>query len=382
MIQEEGRNSLSDLFCYGTLQHAPLLSAVLGRDADQLDMEPATLADHIVQATQAQEFPILLPKTGTNAAGTLVRGLSEADIGRLDFYEIGFDLGADPIEVETADGTVCSARVFFPEPGLWVPDGPWSLERWVMRHGALTTRAAAEVMAHMGTYAADEILARYHPIRMRAAGWVAAQNRPADPERNVDTDVVVHRHHRPYMNFFAVEELDFQYRRYDGSMSAVVNRGALMMGEAAVVLPYDPVRDEVLLVEQFRTPVYLGGSRAPWIWEPIAGLMDPGESPEDCARREAMEEAGLTLRALDAVGPAYSSTGSSSDYVYMYIGLTDLGEAQDPGGLEAEGEDIRSRILPFAELMEKIDNQGFYDMPLFVTALWLARHRDRLRAMA
>ncbi len=373
---------MSDLFCYGTLQHAPLLSVVLGRPPEQLDMVPAMLSDHAVHATQGQEFPILLPERGAAAAGTLVRGLSDADIARLDFYEIGFDIGAASVDVTTSDDAVHSARVFFPEAGLWTPEGAWSLDEWVDRHGAMTTRAAAEVMAHIGTYSAEEILTRYHPIRMRAAGWVAAQNRPADPDRNVDTDVVVHRHHRPYMNFFAVEELDFQYRRYDGSMSAVINRGALMMGEAAVVLPYDPVQDAVLLVEQFRTPVYLGGSRAPWIWEPIAGLMDPGESPEDCARREAMEEAGLTLRALDAVGPSYSSTGSSSDYVYMFIGLTDLDQAEDPGGLEAEGEDIRSRILPYSELMEKIDNQGFHDMPLFVTALWLARHRDRLRAMA
>ena len=373
---------MSDVFFYGTLRHLPLLESVLGRPASELSLMSAQLEDHAVSAVRGQDFPMIEVRPGAQAEGLLARGLTDEDVRRLDYYEGGFNYETAPLRVRASDGQRSAARVFFPTPGLWTPDGPWSLSEWVMRHGVVTTRMAAEIMAHCDQYTSGDMIDRYTPIRMRAVGWVAARQRPADPDRDVEKDVIVHRHHRPYMNFFSFEELDFQYRRYDGTMSAVVNRGALMMGEAAVVLPYDPVRDTVLLVEQFRAAIYMGGSRAPWVWEPIAGLKGPDESPEDCARREAMEEAGLTLHGLDAVGPAYSSTGSSSDYVHMFIGLTDLADPDGPGGLESEGEDIRSRILTFQELMDGIDTQGFCDMPLLITALWLARHRDRLRAMA
>ncbi|MFT7595404.1 MAG: ADP-ribose pyrophosphatase, partial [Paracoccaceae bacterium] len=132
----------------------------------------------------------------------------------------------------------------------------------------------------------------------------------------------------------------------------------------------------------FRAPLFMGGDRAPWLSEPVSGLIDPGETPDQTAHREVMEEAGLHLVHLEPVSAVYSSSGANTEFVHLYIGLTDLSDVKKDGGLAEEGEDIRSQIIGFDALMAGIDAQTYRDMPLVTVALWLARHRDRLRISA
>jgi nudix-type nucleoside diphosphatase (YffH/AdpP family) len=219
-----------------------------------------------------------------------------------------------------------------------------------------------------------------HGIRRRAASWLAAQIRPADPGRDLDRDVEVLEHRRPHLDFFGHEDMRLRFRRHDGTMSAPLERSALLVGAASVVLPYDPLRDRVLLVEQFRAPVYIAGDRAPWVWEPVAGLIDAGETPQQAARREAFEEAGVDLTRLEPVAEVYSSTGSSGEFLHLFVGIADLETLpRGGGGVDAEGEDIVTRLMSFDDLMAAVDARQFADMPLVTVALWLARHRDRLR---
>ena len=371
---------MANLFFYGTLRHVPLLEVVLGRSAAEVDLIPATLADHAVLCVVGHDFPIIVEVVGDTATGLLVRGLTETDCERLVFYEGGFDYALKPASLMLADNTEAEAQVFFPEPGKWQSADPWSLRSWADRWGSLVVRTAQDVMDEFGRRPAQEVIAHSGTYRRLAAAWLSARARPADPNRDVTRDVLVHRRRRPYASFLALDEIDLQFRRYDGAMSPVLSRAALMVGEPVVVLPYDPVMDSVLLVEQFRTPVFLGGSRSPWVWEPIAGLIDPGETPETAARRESLEEAGLQISRLEPVGQAYSSTGSSSEYVHMFVGLADLSETDRVGGLAAEGEDIRPRVIRRSALMEGVDEQTYCDMPLLTCALWLDRHLDRLGA--
>lgn len=370
---------MADLFFYGSLRHRPLLRIVLGRDPDALEAQPAVLADHAVHWARGEAFPMIRAEAGARAEGLLVRGLGAAETARLSYYEGGFGFALQTVRLELENGECTSGEMYFPDPGLWQAGAPWSLTEWEARWGAISCRAAREVMGYFGRVSAAEIAARFPAIRRRAASWVSAQARPADPERDLARDVAVLDHAFAYLNFYGIEEADLRFRRHDGTMSPVLNRSALMVGEAAVVLPYDPLRDCVLLVEQFRAPVYLSGDRAPWVWEPVAGLIDPGESPETTARREAMEEAGIELRRLEKVSEAYSSTGSSGEYIHLYVGIADLTGTTENGGLDSEGEDIRSEIVGFDALMEGIDSHRYRDLPLVSTALWLARHRDRLR---
>jgi nudix-type nucleoside diphosphatase (YffH/AdpP family) len=372
---------VADLFFYGTLRHLPLLELVLGRKGEDLDAVPAQLPGYGVFWVKDQPFPAIEARAGCSADGLLARGLSDADLAALNFYEGGFDYALERVTVQLADGSEAVAQVYFPEPGLWQTGDPWDLEEWVRQWGALSLRAAEEVMAYQGRMTAQEVARVFPSIRRRAAAWLAGQARPADPAHDPARDVVVHDHKRAYMNFFAMEEMDLQFRRYDGSLSPVINRGAAMVGHASVVLPYDPQRDQVLLVEQFRAPPFIMGDTSPWMWEPVAGVIDPGETAEQAAIREAQEEAGVAIRQLEVVTRAYPSSGALAEFIHVFVGLCDLSDLNGGGGMAGEGEDIRSEIISYDTLMQRVDEQAYKDLPLMICALWLSRHRERLRAM-
>lgn len=316
---------------------------------------------------------------GAGCDGILVRGLTTSDIDRLTYYEGGFAYDLKPVTVRLNGGSVATAQVFFPDVGAWTPIGPWSLQDWVEKWGEVTVMAAEEEMAYFGRVNPRTMARSIPAIQTRAWARMFARRRRTGDQRDTSKDVIVHRHERAYVNYFGIEEMDLQHRQYDGSMSPVLSRSGLLQGSAVIVLPYDPVRDTVLLVEQFRPPVFLIDDPEPWMWEPVAGMIDPGERPEQAALRETVEEAQVALDSLEYAGGAYSSSGSSTEYVYMYVGLGDLTTTTDAGGLATEGEDIRTQILPFDKFMDLVDRHVFKDLPLLTLAHWLARNRDRFR---
>ncbi|MGV6805525.1 MAG: NUDIX domain-containing protein [Ruegeria sp.] len=368
-----------NLFFYGTLRYVPLLELVLGRSAADIGAKPAVLHDHGVFAVLDQPFPMIQKSNGAGAQGILVQGLSDTDLERLGFYEGGFEYELRTCEVTLEGEGATSAQVFFPKAGTWTPGGPWSLDRWVLDWGALTLAAADEVMGYFGKVDAERIAHSFPAIRVRAWAKLAARTRRTGDPRFNTADVIVRRHSRAYIDYLGFEEVELQHRRYDGTMGPVLNRNALMQGSAAVVLPYDPVRDRVLLIEQFRAPILLIEDPEPWMWEPVAGMVDPGETPEQAAHREALEEAHITFSRLESAGGAYSSSGCSTEYVHLYVGLSDLTTSVVNGGLAAEGEDIQSKILPYEEFIELVDTHAFKNLQLLALGHWLARHRDRLR---
>lgn len=375
---------MTDLFVYGTLRHIPLLETVLGRAADGLTLLETHMPDHTVSWVPGQSFAVIQPVPGAQAKGLLIQGLNAADLRRIDHYEGAF--GFEPMDVTvTLKGKNVTAQTYSPaEANLdaGAPWSPWFLSDWVAHWGKISVYTAQEVMAYAGRMTGAEVGRSLPAIRQRAASRISAQARPRDPDYDMASDVVVVNHQHRCLNWFGLTGSDLKYRQFDGSMGPVVNRGGLWQGEASVVLPYDPVRDTVLLVQQFRTPVYLIGDPAPWMWEAVAGMVDPGETPQDAAYREAREEANLTLSRLEPAGGAYASSGSSTEFLHLFVGLTELTETGTIAGLDTEHEDIRSKILPFDELMDLVDRHVLKDLPSLSIANWLARHRDRLRNSA
>lgn len=363
---------MSDIFLCGPLGHLPLAERVLG--AAVQPGTTAVVADHVMSGAAGGELAALVPCAGAQAEGVLIRDASGEMLARLRYYLAVFGIGVGSVPV---NGGAAMA------PFQDCADGSdWDAAGWLAGPGPSVVQAAGEIMAHWQTYTPGDMAQRLAAVRSRAVAWTRAQALVPDPGHDPDRDVILHRLHQPYLNFFAVREVDLQFRKQDGTLSEVMNRGGLVMGEAAAVLPYDPAADAVLLIEQFRAPLFMGGSRSPWTWEPVAGMVDPGETPEQTAHREAMEEAGLTLRHLEPLGVTFGSPGALSDRLNLFVGLTDLQARQEASGLDSEGEDIRSRVFGFDELMAGIDAQRFPVLPLITLALWLARHRDRLRALA
>lgn len=188
---------------------------------------------------------------------------------------------------------------------------------------------------------------------------------------------------QPWAGFFAIEEWRFRHRRFDGDMGQPILREVFVTPDAVTVLPYDPARDRVLLVEQFRPGPAARGDPQSWQIEAVAGMIDPGETPEETARRETLEEAGLALGALHRVAGYYPSPGAHTEYVTSYIGIADLPDGvAGLGGLPQEHEDIRSHLMSFEALMALIESGEAASGPLIVSALWLAQARPRLRAAA
>ena len=185
-----------------------------------------------------------------------------------------------------------------------------------------------------------------------------------------------------YNGFFSVKEFDLSFTKFDGSKSEVVTRSALISKDAVIVLPYDPLNDRVLLVEQFRAGPYARQDKTHWCLEPIAGLIDCGETPEEAALREANEEACLKLLRLELVARSYPSPGISTEFFHQYIGITPLPETTDLiAGLKSESEDIRSHIFCFTEFLEMVNKGKINVGPAILLGLWLSNNRERLKAL-
>ena len=363
---------MAPLFLWGPLAHPAVAAAVLGREVGG---ETAWLEGWEVRATGPAAA--LVPAAGARTEGWLV--LPEpGDLVRLGFYAAGFAPERRVVLVATASDVVAAVAQVSPKrPGTAVERIPtWDAAAWAARWAALEAAVAGDVMRAFGHQTATEVAARLPMLRVRAASRLRAA---AAPPRGIGAGAVEVAETRvPYARFFAVEEIDVAFRRFDGAMHPPVTRAVFVSGDAATVLPWDPVRDRVLVIEQFRPGPYLRGDPEPWLLEPVAGRVDPGETPEGAARREAREEAGLALGALLPVGAYYPSPGAKTEFLYSYVGLADLPDGSAGiAGLTEEGEDIRARLMPFDALMGLLANGAAAAGPLILTALWLARHRAR-----
>jgi len=368
------------IFLFGTLLDAQLRKLVLGQ---AVAAQPAHLADHAVAYAGTTPYPTLYPSPDTRAEGALISASGDA-LARMDWFEALFGFERRPVDVIAPDGERVAAEVYWPPAEGPAPGAHFDIAEWIAEHGAVTRAAAAHVMSMRGDVPDPVIRKRWTMILVRAQAWLNAArgHGPTTLRRkSAPDDVEVERLAHGYADFFAVEDYVVRHKRFNGAWSEPLSRAAFVMGDAIVALPYDPAQDTVLIVEQFRTGNYARGEPEPWSLEAIAGRIDPGETPQEAARREAQEEAGLALQDLIQVPMGYPSPGAVTEYLYAFIALCPLQPgAPGLGGAEGEGEDIRSHVIPFARLLELIDSGEVNTTPLIALALHLERMRASLRA--
>ena len=364
------------LFFYGTLCHAPLREVVLGLGHS---VSEARLEGHTVGLVEGHDVPVVVPGDG-EVRGLLSEGIDKKSRARTDYFEIGAGLRVDVVEVNVGGRGRVEALTYVPAEEKPGELKPWDLGEWVDVWGPTWVEAAREAMAGVGKVSPEQLAKRWPMIKLRASTKLrAAAGAEAKVRADLTAarDVEVLKARRPYTEYFSLEDHDLKFRRFDGSWSPVVRRAGFIGGDAATVLPYDPALDAVLVVEQFRAGPFMRGDPRPWTLEPIAGRIDPGESPRAAVRREAMEEAGIRLGTLHYVAEYYASPGAATEYVYSFVGEAHLaGRGGEVGGAAGEDEDIRAHVLRFDNFMKLVESGEAGTGPLILTAYWLLANRD------
>ena len=195
---------------------------------------------------------------------------------------------------------------------------------------------------------------------------------------NRDDDVEVVEREACFRGFYQLDRLHLRHRLFAGGMGKLISRELFVRHDAVCVLPYDPQRDCVVLIEQFRVGA-LDKSLNPWLIELVAGLIDKDEQPEQVARREAVEEAGLELAELWPLTQYYPSPGGSDERVHLYVGRCDSCGAGGVHGLEEEGEDIRVLVWSLDEALAALDDGRIDNAASIIALQWLALNRDKVR---
>jgi len=180
------------------------------------------------------------------------------------------------------------------------------------------------------------------------------------------------------VGFLTIGRYRLRHSLFSGGWSDEIKRDRLQGLGAASVLLYDPQRDQVALLEQFRIGALESGKDA-WLLETVGGHIGVNESPEQVAHRESREEAGCDLRALIPICEFWVSPGLSDERISLYCGIVDSQGLGGVHGLDEEHEDIRVNVMPAQEAIDELYDGRANSTSIIIALQWLAMNRERLR---
>lgn len=180
-----------------------------------------------------------------------------------------------------------------------------------------------------------------------------------------------------YRGFFTMNRYIFRHKCFNGEWSDSVSREIFERGHAVGVLPYDPITQEFVLIEQVRIGA-LPTSSTPWLIEIIAGMIDEGETEENVCHRESMEEAGIELEQLTKALSYLSSPGGTTERLHIFIAKTDATKAHGIHGLETESEDIKVHRVKENTALEWLENGRIDNAAALIALQWFFMHKTQL----
>ena len=190
--------------------------------------------------------------------------------------------------------------------------------------------------------------------------------------------VRLHRRESLYSGFLDVDLYEVSHELYGGGWSNVLDREVMHRKEIASVLPFDPVRQEVVLIEQFRVGAWAGNWPHPWLLECIAGVMEDGESAGEVALREAEEEASCRILELELIGRFFTTPGGSSELVNLFCGRVDAAGVGGIHGLADEGENIKASVWSLSDALSLVEDGQLCNAKTLVALQWLTLNHLRL----
>ncbi len=183
-----------------------------------------------------------------------------------------------------------------------------------------------------------------------------------------------------FQGFFRLERYHLRHQLFGGGWSETMTREMFERGHAVAVLPYDPERDAVVMLEQFR-PGALDAPGSPWLREFPAGMIEDGEALEDVVQREMLEEAGIVPLKLEYITRCWVSPGGTTESLFMYYAEVDSRNVGGLFGLEHEQEDIRVSVVPREEAMLMLQQGLICSATPIILMQWLALNHERLRGL-
>jgi len=192
-----------------------------------------------------------------------------------------------------------------------------------------------------------------------------------------EREVRVLEHEPVFQGYFRVDRYRLCHEQHAGGIGPEISREVFERGHIAAVLPVDPRLHKVVLIEQFRPGAYAAGWQ-PWLLECVAGVIEPGETAAELARREAAEEAGLIVEDLEFIARFLSSPGACSETVELFCGRVDASAAGGVHGLAEEGEDIRVQVFSVDEALALLANGRIVNAKTVIALQWLAMHYETL----
>jgi len=182
----------------------------------------------------------------------------------------------------------------------------------------------------------------------------------------------------PYQGFFNLKKFELQHTLYKGGWSQPITRELFHRGNCVAVLLYDPRRDEVVIIEQFRIGAIQFPDQA-WLLEIVAGAIEPGETAEEVAYRESLEEAGCKIEELVKINDFFTSPGGTSELLSLFYGQVDTTDIGGLHGLEDEDEDISVTTMKFDDVYQLLLEGKILSAIPIIAIQWLYINRDALR---
>ncbi len=183
-------------------------------------------------------------------------------------------------------------------------------------------------------------------------------------------DFIINHQESKYSGFVSVDSYQLQHRLYSGQMSPPIVRECAQRRPAVAVITYDPAQQKVVLIRQFRIGA-INNSRSPWLWECVAGLIEPNEDVLSVGRRELLEETGLTCSHIEILFDCYTSPGASNENTTICYAEVDASQAAGIHGLVEEGEDILVQSFSLDDIKLMIKNQEIYNAMTLLSMQWL-----------
>lgn len=181
-----------------------------------------------------------------------------------------------------------------------------------------------------------------------------------------------------FQGYFRIDRYKISYQKFNGEWSIPVDRELFERGNAVAVLPYDPIQRKVILIEQFRAGAIHDSTATPWLFEIVAGIIEPGESLHTVAIRETQEEAGLTIKRLHPIYQYWASPGGCTEKLHLFCGIIDATNAGGIHGAETEQEDIKVHVLPINTAFEWLGQNKVRNATAIIALQWLKLHHHTL----